>query len=1135
MVRTRTAYKRDNGVASAALGGGDAKFDSKVPVTKKSTSESKPSLRRSPRSKLMFHPITPSPSDGDTNKKGRSTNDITEAGNRSTRTTATAARKLFARRKRNNENLTTTPNKEDDEVKPACEAGSSSKQLFPRKSLKRLTDCTKELRKRMMVSTFDSLAMVGTPVEKQSIDPVELEGEQETLVRGAGEVNSGKTGGKSMRKGRPSEHAESKIPEHLVRIIAPLGRNAAIMQQSTADIPAMELPAENLRADTKSSNESVKKWNRPTISGGSASMSILRPRVMVPHFQHDSLNISGSRPIEKRKRDRAPESVSANRTEITSDVSLDEPKQRRGKDPRKASISSQISIITSDIVPKRKKGSSRKVIILNETNENQMGAVRGQRKRGRRPIANASMIIDDVDVTLKRKRGRVHENQLLDNEVQLDNTAFEGAQERRMGASVRLSSSPDSQTKKEGCHPPKMFHEGQTKITLAQRDSCERSPKRSRLSSPDVSRRYEIGQFHRQAEDEAPPRCSQTNEVTGPLELHESTFPRRKRGRPRKGERIKTSPRSEARFVASRQAKLRQKFDFNEYSAFSMTDGHEALSSNEPRSLHSSSDPAIERCVGSPASRMTPRSPNATSSPMRRRARPSLDNTPIRRRMPHLPVSDELTGSNVCRFDSSSKQLIIDTASVPESVVNAITSQVQACLKQAKDCSGAHADTMDTPKDKVSSSLKAWSSSELPGAENSTTVWNEKLVEEAHQLGYDERSVTSELTNDFSKAASHLGSALDAPRRYRRTSCLTPTNKIHPILSPRASQERDLNEETRTLLPSSRRKVFWNCSDSLAGSIAGLKRRAPSVASKDGEVPLEVSLKKKTFAFQVIQTNVDVVNDDSRLSNPVSDGKSTGLALACGRCPGCQRVRDCQTCESCLNKLRRFGPMPPPMGKQEECMKRRCQRSRLIGQMDALIGGASSTQQKLIGPKVAEKGSARSLREDDKVPTSDEEEQEQNDLVVKKSPWNKEDDWSVDYSFLSEPGYCRRFGNINNWRRSSYRQSSLSSVNSKRSWLFPFSRRNRQADIRHSSRSTVSSSQRSLPEKSVATGPTASKATIGRDRERNSKRSLDPLSNLVMVPPNKKLKGILPIEAWKDELKSVQALLRYDESDQDWV
>ena len=173
-----------------------------------------------------------------------------------------------------------------------------------------------------------------------------------------------------------------------------------------------------------------------------------------------------------------------------------------------------------------------------------------------------------------------------------------------------------------------------------------------------------------------------------------------------------------------------------------------------------------------------------------------------------------------------------------------------------------------------------------------------------------------------------------------------------------------------------------------------------------------------------------------------------------------------------------------------------------------------------------------------------------------KSPADTDngDDWSVDYSYLSEANHRQQL-------HSKYSSSrSVSSVgSSKRSWLFPFSRKlqhrrggslsGRQGRSTLSSLSMVSGKKasRSITSSTGLLGALAGKintnssihATKQSGTFKRSKR--DPLYNLSLLQPhgNKKGRGATAssssLEAWTDTPESLQAMVQYDEADQDWV
>jgi hypothetical protein len=474
--------------------------------------------------------------------------------------------------------------------------------------------------------------------------------------------------------------------------------------------------------------------------------------------------------------------------------------------------------------------------------------------------------------------------------------------------------------------------------------------------------------------------------------------------------------------------------------------------------------------------------------------------------------------------------------------------------------------------------------------------------------GFDSKSVTSELTNDFSRIGYHGGSTTVPLNMNRRQIRRTRNDEdddgfmaggiidddevsadVRDHSEAKSSSEKvtaaqtkplaqtSLHDDTRSMTSSRRRRTFWNCSDSLAGSQSGLSRRR----SKETKIPQEVPVKKPSppllhqadvsdatlkKAAQGIpcQKEVSEVMEHAKLTDAKSSSRiRIGDSYCCGRCSGCLRERDCQTCENCLSKLRRFGTMPPPMGEHEGCLKRRCQKARLVGRSDILLGGLSSVagestetndQRTTLQPKLAQSSLHEQeigrLHDSHRHDTSEETEDAPKsgaalELKNTSRAAEQDDDWSVDYSYLSEADYRHQL-NRKYWRPSSSRRhSSVSSVSSKRSWLFPFSRKltGNQRRPRSSLCSSVSSKKTITPHTRVLGAATTTNSTPPHQdssKRRGTKRQRDPLYDMSLLQPPKNRKkaattSLSPLEAWTDTPTSLQAMVQYDEKDQDWV
>jgi CXXC zinc finger domain len=1165
MVRTRTASKGDGTVVDSTL-------ISKVPLTDNAASF-KPSLRRSTRTKIFFHQITPSPSHGN---KGEDDKCEANKGRETTR----AARKLFGRKC----NVQPPPREieEKDDTKTSASV-AASKRLFPKEDSEQSTLSPKQQRKRLMISTLDSLALVGTPTKKEFNQQVTSP--DEDANQNLANNDKEREDSNEQTKKSKSHEKKQKIPYDLVRVLAPVAVPFSNIPQSATARSPMESCYED--SGVEDSVESTKKSIRPASLGPSPSKATLRPKGKLPHtprgfssFQENPLSISEPEPPAKKKWGRPPKAASITHSETipeTNVVAVVPPKKRRGRPPRTSTIVSETSVSAPEIPPKKKRGRPRKSAAAESTTDTTkmsgdlVVVATETRKRGSLPKKPAQSEAQDVAAPLKRKRGRPpknsYKNQSTCKEAQAQGAAppppLDSTEE---GIMPRPESSPKvAPAKKRRGRPPKRrIDDAQIVTSVIEQDDRERPYKRTRRSSPrasllsdknDVSSQASSENHSTLAEAGESPRMPTTILTITSSQENADAPPKRRRGRPRKDETRSALPRVTVRPSAfSRRAKLHQTFDLEEYSVLSTLGKNKVMAVSETKRSPSSSRGQVERHDDIPASPLRRHQldgnqnrapPTNARSPVRRHSIVTKGSSPVRRRI-QIPVDKDFrTDSNVCQFDSTSKKLIIDTASVPEAVVNAITNQVQACLEKVR----YNPDDTIGASNHFAANLRGTANDNIPAKTNDHPRYHAT----SHPHDVDARSITSELTSDFSKAASHVG--MDAYARINQHSDgkhrkAVDEERTVPKPLSFGAQEADANGETKSFMSAHRRRVFWNCSDSLAGSVALSRKLTPFASNKEGKIPQEVSLKKPSPA---LQSNVGISlaaskpaslrersrkDDEGEIPSAIPMCNPASAPMRCGKCAGCQRERDCQTCESCLNRLRRFGPMPPPIGKQEECLKRRCLKARRVGHADVLQGGNISKDgphDKIATSATSKEDSRRNLGDGDGTSSSEEDESERNDLVPRKAPWEEGDDWTVDYSYLSETDYRRRLGR-SHWKRSIHRQSSVSSQNSKRSWLFPFSRRRKQASVsreRRSSLSSVSTSKKSLPEK--PTPPPLGSIKDGREREMGLKRQRDPLYNLGLLQPSKLSKGILPIDAWKDDSKSVQALLRYDESDQDWV
>lgn len=1169
MVRTRTALRKCGGHDVADNDKDSINFLSLAPSKVMATECSSTSLRRSPRKKIGLAStimITPSPVNHSTNEVG----DIFL--NHTSATSGTeVSRRLFRRRQISGEPQTM---KKNDDAKMSPTAMAPSKILFSKKPFSKASVENKfqqqqqrKCRRLLMRSTLDSLAMLGAPSVKINSTLQDGHGARVGYTKGK-EGNDDRTEKNIQPETEKAPLSRSQIPLELVRIIAPFaGSPLSNVEQFTISATsekADSLPRKQSLTEIESPNISSKKVIR--LPSANSSHSTSRPSLRPRHsqFQHDSFSFSGfqsdqkyhassDEPSVKRRRGLPPKASTTKlelepKPVVASDVGVQ--KKRRGRPPKRTPKTSvPPTAILKVTTMKKKRGRPPTKLVHGRTVEDALTIEQlVERKGGRQPKDEVQFLPNAIVAVPKRKREsppksfykndstkeRAKSQATRDTHEVLTPTLMDPPIKRKRGRPPKKSS-PETLGMKEGrgIEPP------------AKR-KCRNVHLASRGKVDANSIRTEQPEYNDLQRLESPDKDHTT------ILMKESSPSIRKRVRPRKGGKSSQLSAVEPRSVSSRHAKLHSTFDIEEYSVLSAVGRHESRNVTTSTKPQFSTSGASRRSLGEHSAGISAsplqqrprdrerRTENALLppeiSPVRRRAVPHTANSPVRRRMQNSPATK--TAPNdvaTCQFDSSTKKLIIDTALVPEAVVNAIQNQVQECLKQVQD-GGAASDIMAS---KFNDDFAA----HLPSGSGQTVNGSTKF-EVAHRNDFDGRSVTSELTSDFSKAASHTGWNVSATSRVMKSSHAAFVDRNRPKVSLLSIKHS--TDDRRSRVSSSRRSGFWNCSDSLAGSCARSYARFPALLPEAGNVPEEVSLKQSALTQlstirtatsmtnkptnQALQNDEEEAANDSMASSLFVCGEINTKSGHCGTCSGCQRVRDCQTCESCLNKLRTFGPMPPPIGKHDECLNRRCRRYHRFGRTDVLNGRALSAGKNWIGLAKP----LPSLKENQSQHSSDEEEEEKVDFASKKAPWEEGDDWSVDYSYLSEPEYRRRMATRPYRKRLSNFPSSTSSVNSKRSWLFPFSRKDKLGMVR-SSVTSVSSPRKFKPEERVFVGPSVS-AKDKHGRGRGQKRPQDPLYDLGLLQPRNKIaKAIPPIEAWKNDSRSIQELLRYDEADQDWV
>ena len=375
------------------------------------------------------------------------------------------------------------------------------------------------------------------------------------------------------------------------------------------------------------------------------------------------------------------------------------------------------------------------------------------------------------------------------------------------------------------------------------------------------------------------------------------------------------------------------------------------------------------------------------------------------------------------------------------------------------------------------------------------------------------------------------------------------------------------NAEKRPRLLVGRRQRMWHCSDSLAGSCADWSKVSTVAGLVAKKVPREVTMQKplsrsegrcrsriglmKTMQSLTTATKsseeMNAENNDKtreRMSKnttviPVTPNitrKSRLVPLSptycCGKCKGCRRTLDCQTCDVCLEKLHCYGSLPSPSTNERLplCLLRSCQRTCRVGRVDSLLGVASVT--KPIQPKSNknERGEhkkehshqesvlSKQLAENHVAAVKEKQDYTSNNV---KAPWDDGDDWTVDYSYLSDPRHRGKISNSRGSKKSSYSTSLYAS-----SWSLPLDKNRVKAGLGSGGRTSLSSVSESVISQKRSTQLPAADAAVSsnkRVRGRSVKRKRDPLHGLSLPSTS------------TDARKCLRALMEYDEADQDWV
>lgn len=428
------------------------------------------------------------------------------------------------------------------------------------------------------------------------------------------------------------------------------------------------------------------------------------------------------------------------------------------------------------------------------------------------------------------------------------------------------------------------------------------------------------------------------------------------------------------------------------------------------------------------------------------------------------------------------------------------------------------------------------------------------------------------------------------------------------------------NKDAARSFPSSpshrNRQSRWQCEDSLAGSAADWSRASEAPKAAPGQEQSSPSRRyngrygfKNSTIEEVVATSLEPTNKRTTSSSTSSSVKddddgdrkpaaiptvmmsptrknparvrqhTTSLCLQpnyrCGKCTGCIRTMDCQTCDYCLERLRRRHGHYHGSGSNSEpiesggCILRRCVRARRVGQVDSLLSLLSPSNNKNDTNNNSVKDNET---EEGRVPTKQlvstvrsELEGKKDDVdnnngrgdkaTVNKEPWEEDagDDWSVDYSYLSEPENRRR------WEAKLRTGTLLSSIsrtfrtehylNGPTGLKSEFASGGHTNSISSVSASFVMPSNKSKYQPLV--GHTQTVPGRGRGRRgggpKNGPRKVNPLHGMalpsppIMVQQQGKGEGgvddnvSVASSSWRENRKCLRALMEYDEADQEWM
>jgi hypothetical protein len=230
------------------------------------------------------------------------------------------------------------------------------------------------------------------------------------------------------------------------------------------------------------------------------------------------------------------------------------------------------------------------------------------------------------------------------------------------------------------------------------------------------------------------------------------------------------------------------------------------------------------------------------------------------------------------------------------------------------------------------------------------------------------------------------------------------------------------------------------------------------------------------------------------------------------------------------------------------CLSRRCQRTCRVGFVDSLLGLKPSfnpLQSNHPADDKEEQSNALSTDKSLSYRNAVKNSRGTNDRAVQnseayasktmKAPWDEGDDWTVDYSYLSEPEYRRHWGKIINSTDSKIRSLSTRSLSTP-SWWLPVNEKQTIAGFGGGGRTILSSVSESVVSqkrlKRMITPVSGSNSKHMKGKRRGGKRKRDPLHGLALPSIST---DAVSVTSWRANRKCLRALMEYDEGDQDWV